>query len=174
MRDLPRKPRTHLFYEVETEGAVEKKELPFIVGVVGDFSGNPTSPLKKFSERSFVQLTPDNFDEVMAGMKPGLNLRVKNTLKDDGSEMAVQLKFTKMDDFTEVVNILNQVPALRQLLEDRNKLRDLLARADLNEDLEELLEKILSSSDTLKQLAQEAGKGGAEETGGEESGGGEG
>src|SRR6266480_6746050 len=87
-----RKPRVHIKYEVETEGATVEKELPFIVGVLGDFSGNPTQPLKPLKDRKFIQIDRDNFNEVMARMTPGLNLKVENTLKGDGSEMAVELK----------------------------------------------------------------------------------
>ena len=107
-----RPPRVHITYEVETEGAVVEKELPFVVGVLGDFSGNPTEPLKPLKDRKFIQIDRDNFNDVMARMTPGLNLRVENTLKGDGSEMAVQLKFNSMDDF-EPANVVKQVEPLR-------------------------------------------------------------
>src|SRR5215471_5036347 len=111
-----RKPRVHITYEVETEGAVVKKELPFVVGVVGDFSGNPTEPLKPMKDRKFVQIDRDNFNDVMSKMTPGLNLKVDNTLAGDGSQMGVQLKFRSMDDF-EPGQIVQQVEPLRKLLE---------------------------------------------------------
>ena len=94
-----RKPRVHITYEVETEGAVVVKELPFVVGVMGDFSGNPTEKLKPLKDRKFVQIDRDNINDVMKRMTPGLNLKVKNTLKGDDSEMGVQLKFESMEDF---------------------------------------------------------------------------
>src|ERR1700694_805786 len=94
-----RKPRVHISYQVETEGAVVEKELPFVLGVLGDFSGNPTEPLKPLKDRKFIQIDRDNFNDIMARMTPGLNLRVENTLAKDGSELAVQLKFKSMDDF---------------------------------------------------------------------------
>src|SRR5215207_2565513 len=94
-----RKPRVHITYQVETEGAQVEKELPFVVGVLGDFSGQPTEPLKPLKDRKFTQIDRDNFNEVMARMTPGLNMKVENTLAGDGSEMAVQLKFGSMDDF---------------------------------------------------------------------------
>src|ERR671933_293714 len=97
--DRVRKPRVHIKYEVETEGAMVEKELPFVVGVLGDFSGNPTQPLKPLKDRKFIQIDRDNFNEVMARMTPGLNIKVENTLKGDGSEMAVNLKFGSMEDF---------------------------------------------------------------------------
>ena len=83
--DRVRKPRVHITYDVETEGAAVTKELPFVVGVLGDFSGQPTEPLKPLKDRKFIQIDRDNFNDVMARMTPGLNLRVKNALKDDGS-----------------------------------------------------------------------------------------
>src|SRR6185369_11666391 len=94
-----RKPRVHITYQVETEGAMVEKELPFVVGVLGDFSGKPTEPLKPLKDRKFIQIDRDNFNDVMARMTPGLEFKVDNTLKGDGSQMAVNLKFSKLDDF---------------------------------------------------------------------------
>lgn len=151
-----RRPRVHIKYEVETEGAQVEKELPFVVGVLGDFSGQPTEPLKPMKDRKFVQIDRDNFDDVLARMTPGLRFRAENTLKDDGSDLAVDLKFRSMDDF-EPGAVAQQIPALRNLLEKRNQLRDLLAKADRSEELELLLERILQSDDELKRLAGEFG-----------------
>src|SRR5580698_8809190 len=117
--DRVRKPRVHITYDVETEGAAVTKELPFVVGVLGDFSGQPTEPLKPLKDRKFVQIDRDNFNDIMGRMTPGLNLKVENTLKGDGSEMGVQLKFKSMDDF-EPGNIVKQVEPLNKLLETRN------------------------------------------------------
>src|SRR2546429_1724141 len=94
-----RKPRVHITYQVETGGAAVERELPFVVGVLGDFSGNPTEPLDPLPRRKFIQIDRDNFNTVLARMTPGLNLKVENTLRDDGSEMAVQLEFHKLEDF---------------------------------------------------------------------------
>ena len=149
-----RKPRVHIKYEVETEGAMVVKELPFVVGVLGDFSGNPTQPLKPFGERKFVQIDRDNFDDVMRRMTPGLNIAVENTLADDGTDLAVNLKFESMEDF-EPGAIVNQVPALKALLDARNQLRDLMSKADRSEDLERLLENILQNQSDIKQLVGE-------------------
>src|SRR5262249_40467397 len=132
-----RKPRVHITYQVETEGAVVEKELPFVVGVLGDFSGNPTQPLKPLKDRKFVQIDRDNFNEVMARMPPGLNMKVENTLANDGSQMAVQLKFNSIEDF-EPGRVVNQVEPLKKLLETRDKLRDLLTKVDRSENLESL------------------------------------
>ena len=149
-----RKPRVHIKYEVETEGALVEKELPFVVGVLGDFSGQPTEPLKPMKDRKFIQVDRDNFDEVLARMTPGLHLRVRNTMANDQSEIPVALKFNKMEDF-EPAAIVEQVPALKQMLEARNQLRDLLSKADRSEELELLLEKILQDGDEMKRLAGE-------------------
>ncbi|MCO4318071.1 type VI secretion system contractile sheath small subunit [Phyllobacterium sp. 21LDTY02-6] len=149
-----RKPRVHIKYEVETEGAMVVKELPFVVGVLGDFSGDPTQPLKPFGERKFVQIDRDNFDDVMRRMTPGLNIAVKNTLQDDGTDLAVSLKFESMEDF-EPGAVVSQVPALKALLDARNQLRDLMSKADRSEDLENMLENILQNESDLKKLVGE-------------------
>lgn len=158
--DRVRKPRVHITYDVETEGAMEKRELPFVVGVLGDFSGNPTQPLKPLLDRKFIQIDRDNFNEVMAAMTPGANLRVENTLAGDGSEMAVNLRFNSMDDF-EPARVVQQVEPLRKLLETRNKLRDLMTKMDVSPELERLLEDVVENTDNLKKLADELGKSGS-------------
>lgn len=154
--DRVRKPRVHITYDVETEGAMVVKELPFVVGVVGDFSGDPTQPLQPLAQRKFIQIDRDNFNEVMARMTPGVNLRVENTLKGDGSELAVQLKFNSIEDF-EPANIVRQVEPLRKLLETRNKLRDLMTRVDVSPELERLLDDVVQNTDKLQQLSGELG-----------------
>jgi type VI secretion system protein ImpB len=151
-----RKPRVHITYQVETEGAVVEKELPFVVGVLGDFSGNPTEPLKSLKDRKFIQIDRDNFDAILGRMTPGLNLKVENTLKKDGGEMAVQLKFKSMEDF-EPGKIVEQVEPLRKILEARNKLRDLLTKVDRSEDLEGLLDRIMQNPDEMKKLQSDLG-----------------
>jgi type VI secretion system protein ImpB len=155
-----RKPHVHITYEVETEGAVEQKELPFVVGVIGDFSGNPTQPLKPLSERKFISIDRDNFNDIMARMTPGLNFRVENTLKGDGSEMAVQLAFKSIEDF-EPGRVVEQVEPLKKLLETRNKLRDLLTTVDRSEKLEEQLEEILKNTEKTQALAKAVGADGS-------------
>jgi type VI secretion system protein ImpB len=151
-----RRPRVHITYEVETEGAEILRELPFVVGIMGDFSGDPTQPLRPLSERKFIQIDRDNFNEVMARMTPGLNLRVDNKLADDGSQMAVSLKFNSIEDF-EPARVAEQVPALKALLETRNKLRDLMSKVDRSEQLESLLEQILTNENELKSLSGQLG-----------------
>jgi type VI secretion system protein ImpB len=151
-----RKPRVHIRYDVETEGAQVEKELPFVVGVLGDFSGDPTEPLKPLKDRKFVQIDRDNFNDVMRRMTPGLKMKVENTLAGDGSEMALDLKFSSMDDF-DPANVVNQVEPLRKLLETRNKLRDLMSKVDRSEDLENLLEQVLQNGEELKALGEQLG-----------------
>jgi type VI secretion system protein ImpB len=156
-----RNPRVHITYDVETNGAVVKKELPFVVGVLGDFSGNPTQPLKNFKERKFVQIDRDNFNDVMARMTPGLNVRVENTLKGDGTEMAVKLQFNSMEDF-EPARIIEQVEPLRKLMETRQKLTELLGKVDLADDFEQKLEDILKDPEQVKKLKAALGNTGGE------------
>jgi len=151
-----RKPRVHISYEVETDGAQIERELPFVVGVMGDFSGDPTVPLKPIAERKFTAIDRDNFNDVMARMAPGLNLKVDNTLADDGSMMAVNLKFNSIDDF-DPARVVDQVPALKSLLETRNKLRDIMSKADRSDELEGLLEKVLQNEAELKALSGQLG-----------------
>jgi type VI secretion system protein ImpB len=151
-----RRPRVHITYEVETEGAQVVRELPFVVGVMGDFSGDPTQPLRPLAERKFVQIDRDNFDEVMQRLAPGLHLKVENKLTEEGGPMAVELRFNRMEDF-EPGRVLDQVPALRTLLETRNRLRDLMSKADRSEELELVLEQVLSNQASLDALAGELG-----------------
>ena len=151
-----RRPRVHITYEVETEGAEILRELPFVVGIMGDFSGDPTQPLRPLNERKFIQIDRDNFNEVMARMTPGLNLRVDNKLIDDGSQIAVGLKFDSLEDF-EPARVAEQVPALKALIETRNKLRDLMSKVDRSEQLEGLLEQILTNENELKSLSGQLG-----------------
>ena len=151
-----RKPRVHITYDVETEGAQEVKELPFVVGVMGDFAGDPAEPLKPLAERKFVQIDRDNFDEVMARVQPGLKLKVDKTLAGDGSQMAVDLKFRSMEDFSPA-RVAEQVPALKAMLETRAKLRDLMSKVDRSEELEGLLEEVLQDQAKLEKLSGELG-----------------
>ncbi|WP_213982299.1 type VI secretion system contractile sheath small subunit [Sphingomonas sp. dw_22] len=153
-----RKPRVHITYDVETEGAQELKELPFVVGVMGDFSGDSAVPKKGLKERKFIDLKKDKFDQVMARIEPAVKLKVENTLEKNGKEFEVNLKFRSMDDF-EPEKIVEQIEPLRKLMETRNQLRDLMAKADGSEKLESLLEQILGDQDKLGQLREQLGAG---------------
>lgn len=154
-----RKPRVHITYEVETEGAQVMRELPFVVGVIGDFSGDPTQPLRPLADRKFIQIDRDNFNDVLARLTPGLKLKVDNKLSGDGdSQLSVDLKFSSLEDF-EPGRIVERVPALKALLETRNKLRDLMSKADRSEELENLLEQVLKNESELKSLSSQLGLG---------------
>jgi len=151
-----RKPRVHITYDVETNGAVAKKEIPFVMGVMGDYSGDNTENKKQLKERKFSQIDRDNFNDIMANTAPKLNLKVNNTLADDGSELGVQLDFNHIEDF-EPHKIVEQVEPLKKLLETRDRLRDLLSKADRSEELEDLLENILNNTEALASLSGELG-----------------
>jgi len=154
-----RKPRVHITYDVETLGAEEKKELPFVVGVLADLSGEPYEPLKSMRERKFIEIDPDNFNEIMTRMTPGVKVKVTNTLAGDDSELAVELKFNSMADF-EPASIIEQVKPLKKLLETRNRLRDLLTRVDRSEELELILQTCLTDEEEMKKLSSELGEAG--------------
>ncbi len=155
-----RPPRVQLTYDVEIGDAVEQKELPFVMGVMGDFTGqqNPDQPLPKLKDRKFVNIDLDNFDEVVAGMAPRATYRVKNKLSEDGGEFAVNLEFKKMDDFRPE-SVVEQVEPLRKLLEARTKLSDLRNKLAGNDKLEDVLGEVLSNTEKLKQLGTEAQQG---------------
>jgi type VI secretion system protein ImpB len=149
-----RPPRVRISYDVHVGNATEKKELPFVVGVMGDFSGDPTQPLKSLADRGFIEINRDNFDAVLKRMTPGLNLRVKNTLEDDGTEMAVQLKFQSLKDF-EPARIVDQIKPLKELMEARRKLMELKTKVDLAPNLENRLQELLTDADKMKRVAGE-------------------
>ncbi len=151
-----RKPRVHIKYEVETEDAVIEKELPFVVGVLGDFSGDGRKNLKPLKERKFTQIDRDNFHDVMAKQQPELDLRVENTLTGDGSELTLNLKFNSLEDF-EPENLVNHIPQLKALKQARDHLRDLLAKSDRSDKLEQILEEALQNPEKLANLAKDLG-----------------
>ena len=155
--DRVRPPRVQITYDVEVGGAIELKELPFVIGVMGDFTGKPEEPLPAFKNRKFVEIDPDNFNQVMAGMKPRLAFTVDNKLQDDGSKMGVELKFNDIEDF-EPDNIVKQVEPLRKLVEARQKLADLRSKMDGNEKLESFLEEVIGNADKQKELSDALAK----------------
>ncbi len=148
-----RPPRVQLTYDVEKGDAIEQKEIPFVVGVLGDFSGKPEEALPRVKDRKFVNVDLDNFDSVMEGMAPRANYRVANRIGDEGGEFAVELKFKGIDDFRPE-SIVEQVEPLRKLLEARSKLADLRNKLAGNEKLEDLLSDVLNNTEQLKQLGQ--------------------
>jgi type VI secretion system protein ImpB len=151
-----KKPRVQISYEVEDGGKSEKKELPFVVGVLGDFSFQSANAPKPFKQRKFINIDGSNFDKVLSNISPGLNLKVKNTLANDDSELSVNLSFNSMEDFLPD-RIAQQVEPLRKLLEIRAKLKELLSKADRSENLEDALEKILVDDTQLKALSNDLG-----------------
>lgn len=160
--DRVRPPRVHITYDVEIGGAIQKKEIPFVVGVLGDFSGKPAQPLPKLKDRKFIEIDRDNFNNVLAGMKPRLAFNVDNKLTDDNTKMAVELNFKSLDDF-HPENVARQIEPLRKLVDARCKLSELLAKLEGNDKLDELLQNVIANTDSLQKLGEEAGIKKAEE-----------
>ena len=154
--DRVRPPRVHVTYDVEVGDAIEMKELPFVLGVLGDFTGQPEQPLARLRERKFVEVNPDNFDQVLEGMKPHLAFSVENKLSEesDAPQLKVDLHFKSMEDF-DPENVAKQVKPIRELMELRTKLADLRGSLQGNDKLEELLMDAVSSTEKLEQLKGE-------------------
>lgn len=152
-----RAPRVHLTYEVEVGGAIQMKELPFVVGVLSDLSGKPDEPLPRLKDRKFVEIDRDNFDKVLSGMKPRLAFQADNELQGDGSKINVELRFNSMEDFSPE-QVTKQVEPLRKLLEARSRLTDLVSKLDGNDKLESLLQDVVNNTESLKKLSTETGR----------------
>lgn len=152
-----RPPRVQMTYDVEVGDAVEQKELPFVVGVLGDFAGQSEKDQKRLKDRKFVNVDMDNFDEVMEGIAPRAVYRVENKLSPQGGEFAVDLTFNSIDDFRPEA-VVQQVEPLRKLLEARTKLSDLRNKIAGNEKLEDILNDVLTSTEKLAELQQAARK----------------
>jgi type VI secretion system protein ImpB len=161
--DRVRPPRVQITYDVEIGDAIELKELPFVLGVLGDFTGQPTQPLARLRDRKFVEVNPDNFDTVVEGMKPHLAFSVENKLSEDSDagQLKVDLNIKSMDDF-EPENVARQVKPLRELLELRTRLADLRGQLQTNEKLEEVLLDAVKNTDKLNKLKREIQGGGDE------------
>ena len=157
--DRVRPPRVQITYDVEVGSAIEMKELPFVMGVLGDFTGQPTQPLPRLRDRKFVEVNPDNFDQVLEGMKPHLSYSVENKLSEeaDAPQLKVDLHFKSMDDFSPE-NVAKQVKPLKELLDLRTRLSDLRGSLQGNDKLEELLMDAVSSTEKLDTLKKELGK----------------
>jgi len=155
--DRIRRPRVHLTYDVDVGGAIQVRELPFVLGVLSDLSGKPDEALPRLKDRKFVEVDRDNFNKVLAGMKPRLAFQVENTLENDGSKIGVELRFSHIRDF-EPEQIVKQVEPLRKLLEARDRLSDLVNKMDGNEKLEQLLQDVVGNTDSLKKLSTEMGR----------------
>lgn len=161
--DKVRPPRVQLTYDVEIGGAQEQKEIPFVVGVLGDFSGkrDDENRPERLKERKFINVDMDNFDEVMTGVKPKASYRVDNKLSPEGGEFAVNLEFNGIDDFRPE-SVVQQVEPLKKLLEARTKLSDLRNKLAGNEKLEDILDEVLGNTEQLEMLGKEANKGDSE------------
>src|SRR5256884_3940565 len=165
--DRVRSPRVHITYDVEVGGAIEIKELPFVMGVLGDFTGQPTEALARLRERKFVEVNPDNFDSVLAGMKPHLAFSVENKLSEDpnAGQLKVDLQFKSLDDFAPDA-VASQIKPLRELLDLRSKLSDLRGSLQGNEKLDAVLQDVISNTEKLTKLKTELkpkGDGGSDE-----------
>jgi type VI secretion system protein ImpB len=157
--DRVRSPRVQITYDVEIGGAIELKELPFVVGVLGDLSGQPEQPLPKLKERKFVDVNPDNFDAVLEGMKPHLSFSVENKLSEESEapNLKIDLHFKSMDDF-EPENVARQVKPLKELLDLRSRLADLRGSLQGNDKLEELLLEAVGNTQKMEKLKGEMGR----------------
>ncbi|MGA3186487.1 MAG: type VI secretion system contractile sheath small subunit [Bryobacteraceae bacterium] len=154
-----RPPRVHITYEVEVGDAIEIKELPFVMGVLGDFTGQPEEPLARLRDRKFTEVNPDNFDSVLEGMKPHLAFAVENKLAEDADapKLKVDLHFKSMDDF-EPESVVRQVKPLSELMALRTKLSNLRASLQGNDKLEEALLGAVGDQDKLNKLKKEMDK----------------
>jgi type VI secretion system protein ImpB len=154
--DRVRRPRVQITYDVETNGAMVKTELPFVVGVLADLSGQPKEALRAMKDRKFVNIDRDNFNDVLAKSAPRLAMKVQNKLTDEDTKLAVELNFKSMDDFAPA-RVAEQVAPLKELLDMRNRLTQLLSKMEGNDKLEKLLGDVLSNTDQAMALAKEMG-----------------
>ncbi|MHC4960131.1 MAG: type VI secretion system contractile sheath small subunit [Planctomycetota bacterium] len=161
--DRTRKPRVHITYDVEIGDAQEMKELPFVMGVMSDLSGDPSEPLPKMKERKFVDVDRDNFNDFLKKQKPRVAFKVDNKMNDDpDSQLSVDVTFGSMKDF-EPEGVINQVPALKELLDVRKRLKSLQARVTSSDEVSDFLKEILSDETKRDAIAAELGIGGPEE-----------
>ncbi len=154
--DRVRSPRVHITYDVEIGGAIEMKEIPFVVGVLSDLSGKPDEPLPPLRDRKFIEIDRDNFNNVLEGMKPRLAFKVDNKLTGEDTKLGVELRFKSIDDF-HPERVADQIEPLRKMVETRRRLSDLLNKLDGNDRLDELLQDVLASTESMQKLGEEAG-----------------
>lgn len=154
--DRVRRPRVQITYDVETGGAMEKVELPFVVGVLADLSGQPKEALRPMKERKFTPVDRDNFNDVLEKATPRLAMKVQNRLTGDDSKLAVELNFKNMDDF-EPTRVAEQVGPLKDLLEMRKRLQELMSKMEGNDKLEQLLGDVLNNTEKAMSLAKQMG-----------------
>jgi type VI secretion system protein ImpB len=155
--DRVRRPRVQITYDVETNGAMQKTELPFVVGVMADLSGSPKEALRPLKERKFTNIDRDNFNDVMARCTPRVAMKVDNKLTGEAdSKLAVELNFNHIDDF-EPSKIADQIPALKELKDMRGRLTNLLSKMEGNDKLEGMLADILANTEKAAAMAKEMG-----------------
>lgn len=154
--DRVRRPRVQITYDVETNGAMQQVELPFVAGIMADLSGQPKDAPPPLKDRKFVNVDKDNFDEVLEKSAPRLAYRVDNELSGDGSQLNVELNFKQLDDF-DPANVASQIPALNELLQVRKQLTQLLSKLEGNDKLEQLLGDVLNNAEKAKLMAGELG-----------------
>ncbi|SRR5579859_332693 len=162
--DRIRPPRVQITYDVEIGGAIQKKELPLVMGILADLSGKPEEALPKLKDRKFVEIDRDNFNDILKSITPRMTAQVDNKLSKDGGKTNIELKFRHMDDFSPL-NIVMQNEALRKLFESRQKLNDLLAKLDGNDKLDNMLQTVTGNADEMKQLKEAAPNGAAQDGG---------
>jgi type VI secretion system protein ImpB len=151
-----RPPRVQITYDVQVGDAIEKRELPFVVGVLADLSGMPEKPLPPISKRKFVAIDRDNVNDVMKKIGPRLAFKVPNRLNEDDTKLNVELRFESMDDF-QPARVAQQITPLRKLLELRNSLANLRSSLIGNEKLDNLLQEMIQNQELLRQAGSEAG-----------------
>jgi type VI secretion system protein ImpB len=154
--DRVRAPRVQITYDVEIGDAIEMKEIPFVLGVLADLSGKPDQPLPKLKDRKFIEIDRDNFNNVLEGMKPRVAFKVDNKLTGDDTKLAVELRFKSIDDFRPE-SVVTQIDPLKKLLEARVRLSELLHKLDGNDKLDDLLQKVIADTDSLRTLGKETG-----------------
>lgn len=149
--DRIRPPRVQITYDVEIGGAIQKKELPLVMGILADLSGKPEQALPKLKDRKFVEIDRDNFNDILKSITPRVVCSVDNKLSKDGGKTSVELKFQHIDDFSPL-SVVKQVDSLRKLFEARQRLNDLLAKLDGNDTLDAMLQHVVGNADEMKQL----------------------
>jgi type VI secretion system protein ImpB len=151
-----RPPRVHITYDVQVGDAIEKRDLPFVVGVLADLSGMPEKALPPIAKRKFTSIDRDNVNDVMKQIGPRLAFKVQNRLSEDDTKLNVELRFQNMDDFAPA-KVAQQITPLRKLLELRNSLANVRSSLIGNEKLENLLQEVMQDQELLRQAGAEAG-----------------
>jgi type VI secretion system protein ImpB len=153
-----RPPRVNISYDVETGGAMESRELPFLMGVLADLSGTPAEALPRLKDRKFVEISPENFDTVLKNMKPRVAIAVDNKLQEGAGKIGVDMTFESLDDFSPEA-VARKIAPVNELLNLRTKLADLRGSLQGNDKLEEILQSTLNDADAMKKLQSEIGGG---------------